>query len=554
MSRQVDVRKTATETPLSIRLLIAALLVIYYLILPGQHSPWLPGEAKIAEISREMLINHDWLNPHFLGVPSGDKSLVLYWLNALGQRVFGHTLFAVRAGSVMSILLSSWLINRLTWRIWQDRNTARMACVIFMTTLLVYKEGTYAFQGPVIALCLLFVMWGGWLIVSAPSVRSRYFAVLVIGLACGLGGIVGGAALLFTPLVAALLWSGQKHPIWVLCVLILFIPAIAYVNVNDGVNPEVRSFCPWLLMTGGVTYTNGQGGQASFWALVTVFLGGTLPWAALIPGACLDAWRQRQRGRENWYLICCTLSPLLSFVVFKGELLRSLLPCCVPLSMLIARYVMQRVENMPHVLRVNGWFNLVGGGLCAVGMCAVLFPLNHTGNTVYRLYEIGKGMLIVTALLAWSMTGVIALLPSARGWVVAAFCPLALVLIVDQALPDRVISARTANVIASQLGDTLSRSRYILTDDVNLASGLAWELGRSDILLYGRAAPSGSQGSLDASSLSDWLRAHRQDGDIIVVLAASSPPPNPDDPAGLPYPDSHSDVRGAEVSIYRQQP
>ena len=80
------------------------------------------------------------------------------------------------------------------------------------------------------------------------------------------------------------------------------------------------------------------------------------------------------------------------------------------------------------------------------------------------------------------------------------------------------------------LSENLQPSRYLITNNAGLAAGLAWEMKRSDILLYaGRGELRYGLNYADASgrfirreAFSDWLAAHRQQGEISVVLQVDS--------------------------------
>ena len=87
-------------------------------------------------------------------------------------------------------------------------------------------------------------------------------------------------------------------------------------------------------------------------------------------------------------------------------------------------------------------------------------------------------------------------------------------------------------------------SLFLLAKDVGVASGLAWELNRDDIILCGQAGelryglnyPDAKGRFIGKDELAQWLERHRQQGPVSLVILLS----RNDDlaRAGLPKPDN----------------
>lgn len=513
--------------------LLTVFFALAYLIPLNGRLLWQPDETRYAEISREMLQRGDWGVPHLLGLRYFEKPVAGYWFNNISQWLFGDNNFAVRFASVFSTGITALLIFALAMLMWRNTHRAYLSVLIFLSMVLVFGIGTYSVLDPMIALWLTAAMVSYYLTLKATSAKGKLGGYALLGLACGMGFMTKGFLALAVPVIAVIPVVIQQRrikdlllfgPVAILVALLLSLPWALAIAQRE---PDFWNYFFWVEHIQRFAEDNAQH-KAPFWYYLPILMAAVLPWLALLPGALLKSWRERGQRPELFFLLSWVMMPLIFFSVAKGKLPTYILPCMAPLALLMAAYAEDAAKALRRKLfkvnaLLNGLFGLIGMVVLLLGFG--LFPKVQLFST----QEWQKGVIGIVAFCGWLLFAIVSASDKVQRWRWAAACPLLLCLLIGYAIPQQVTDSKLPQSFIRVNRAELEHSQYLLTDSVGQAAGLAWELKRSDVLMfshkgevaYGLEYPDAKGHFISDSSFPEWLLQARKQGNVSLVLQFS---------------------------------
>ncbi|HEJ7985043.1 TPA: lipid IV(A) 4-amino-4-deoxy-L-arabinosyltransferase [Serratia marcescens] len=545
-------------------IVLAVFFALVYLIPLNGRLLWQPDETRYAEISREMLQRGDWVVPHLLGLRYFEKPVAGYWFNNISQWLFGENNFAVRFGSVFSTGMTALLVFALAMLMWRNARRASLAALMFLSMVLVFSIGTYSVLDPMISLWLAAAMVSYYLTLKATSVKGKLGAYALLGLACGMGFMTKGFLALAVPVIAVIPIVIQQRrikdllcygPVAIVTATLLSLPWALAIAQRE---PDFWNYFFWVEHIQRFAEDNAQH-KAPFWYYLPVLLAAVLPWLALLPGALLKGWRERVQRPELFFLLSWALMPLIFFSIAKGKLPTYILPCMAPLALLMTAYAEDYAATLrARLFKANAWLNGLFGLIGIVALVVLssgLLPKAH----LFTPQEWPKLVLGLIAFGGWLLFALVSVRDNGRQWRWAAACPVLLCLVIGYAIPQQVTDSKLPQNFARATMAELSDSRYVLSDSVGLAAGLAWELKRSDVLMYsqkgevayGLEYPDAKGHLISDADFPQWLAQARKQGNVSLVLQLSRGEAPPQE---LPAADKVDRMNRLVLMWYKQQP
>jgi len=505
--------------------LLLALVALAYLLPLGTHGLWIPDETRYAQISQNMLLSGNWVSPHFMDVRYFEKPVAGYWMIAIGQALFGQNLFGVRFASALSTALSVLLCYLIARRMWNEPRKSFACALLYMSLTVIAAQAGYANLDPQFTFWVNLSLVALWFAVDSASRGQRLIAWAVLGLACGMGFMTKGFLAWLLPVLIALPWMlWQKRwrellvygPVAIVVAVVVSLPWVLAVHAQE---PDYWRFFFWHEHIRRFAGEDAQH-DAPWWYYLPLLVGFSLPWVALLPPALKQAWQTRRQTNIAFLLLWLWM-PLIFFSLSKGKLPAYILPCLLPLALLLGHTLADRLKlEQGRVLGINGVLNL------ALGVITLLALVYLQLKKPLYDHELHNLVLVFIGLIGWIMANLLQAFRPLQCWGAPAFGSLLLIGLLPAGLPNSVVANKTPDQFILDHAQELGQSARLLSNDLGAASALAWRTKRPDVsfyntigeLKYGLAYPDSLKQRVNPDQIQQWMLEARQQGPVGVVM------------------------------------
>jgi 4-amino-4-deoxy-L-arabinose transferase len=433
----------------------------------------------------------------------------------------------VRFASALSTGLSILLVYLVSRRLWNDPRKSLVSTLLYMSFVSVAALGGYANLDPQFTFWVNLTGVALWFCFDSRTRNGRLGAWALLGFACGMGFMTKGFLAWLLPVLIALpyaLWQKRLRELLgyglvaVLVAVAVSLPWALAVHLQE---PDFWHFFFWHEHIQRFAGEDAQHAEP-FWYYLPLLVGFSLPWVALLPATVKQAWLEK-RTASIGFLLLWLLMPLAFFSLAKGKLPSYIMPCLLPLALLMGHVLADKLaQGRGRALRINGWLNLVLGivALLALSWFQLKKPVYEHGTETLSL------VLVFVLLIGWIFANLLQAARPLHLWAAPAIGSWLLVALAPAALPHSVVYNKTPDQFIIDHLPELKQTGALLSNDLGAASALAWRVKRADVTLYntvgevkyGLAFADAAHHKVDMAQVQQWMNDARKRGAVGVVM------------------------------------
>jgi 4-amino-4-deoxy-L-arabinose transferase-like glycosyltransferase len=344
-------------------LALLALAILFWDLGKARLADW--DEAIYAQISKEILQNHNWLTLYWGHEHWFEKPPLFMWGTAVLFRIFGINETAARAASAVcgiALVLLTYSIGRRLY----TAQIGLFSALILLTSIQFVRASRFGTTDLVLCLCIYLSLYS--YIRVRTGADSWWF---LLWIATALGVMVKGPAALIGIIVIAfdLTFNGEfkarcrTTDFWLgaLCACLIALPWHVLMTATYG-RAFIDQYFWYHIVDRVVSDLEGQHTNSLYYAKILVH--GFLPWLLFLPFAFVFAIREDFRGNSRARILMLAAGIVLGFyTAVQTRFSWYILPCYPALAIINAAYIAQLGKRYKYVLTM--FFGVVSVAYCA---------------------------------------------------------------------------------------------------------------------------------------------------------------------------------------------
>ncbi len=301
-----------------------------------------PDEPRYAVTARDMVLNGNWIVPHFNGVPRINKPPLFYWVIAISYKIFGINEFGARLPSALAAIGTAMITYLWGKRIWGCKN-GFWAGVVLIASPLFFLISRLCITD---MLLTFFVSASFYLFFieyteTNKSNKRRLFLYFLLGMVFLVKGHVG-IILFILVTIGFLLWIRDfqyLRRLWYFPGFLLFLAIICAWGIPFLVSLGAEQISTLLYQETFGQFVGSFSHPEPFYYFLPVFMIGFFPWSAFAFITFMYVFKKRKsmpiEEKKQVYFFCSwTIITVIFFSISHSKLMTYILPISPAMALL----------------------------------------------------------------------------------------------------------------------------------------------------------------------------------------------------------------------------
>jgi 4-amino-4-deoxy-L-arabinose transferase len=264
-----------------------------------------------------------------------------------------------------------------------------------------------------------------------------------------------------------------------------------------------------------------------WWFFLPIIAVACLPWAGLLPTTLRKAW-QEKRQPAIAFLALWLLLPLGFFSLSKGKLPTYIMPCLLPLALLMGHTLVNLINNgRARTLCLNGLLNFLIGMAAMIVLIYLQIARPLYSNSHAEMFSLSLAFIV---LLVWILTNLLQAFRPLTLWAMPTLGIGVLVILLPASMPEWIADNEMPDQFVLEHLEELQQTQALLSNELGNASALAWRLKRPEVALYdtegelryGLQYAGSVHRKVGLEDVQAWLKEKRLIGSVGVLMRVNS--------------------------------